>query len=80
MDSMGSYKYYSNFEGKPYYYSSSHGKYLYFLNGSGWLIGNAVGAKIGFIHNNSQYACPYLIPEGWMYVNNGYWYKDLSLV
>ena len=34
----------------------------------------------GYIHNGGQYACPYLIPDGWMYVNNGYWYADATLV
>ena len=76
---MGVYKYWKSFNGKPYYYNSK-GKNLYFLNGSGWLIGASLGAPSGFIHNGAQYACPYLIPDGWMYVNHGYWYKDASLV
>ena len=40
-----------------------------------------MGAQTGFVHHASQYSCPYLIADGgWMYVNQGYWYKDTSLV
>ncbi len=77
---MGIYKYYGLYNGKPSYYGPS-GKRLYFLAGSGWLIGPTLGSGTGYIHNASQYQCPYLImnPE-WMYVNSGYWYKDATLV
>ena len=34
----------------------------------------------GFIHNASNYECPYLITGGWQYVNSGYWYNDNTLV
>ena len=73
------YKYYQLYNGKPSYYGP-HGMRLYFLNGSGWLIGAQMGGGAGFVHNAGQYACPYLIQAGWMYVNNGYWYNDNSLV
>ena len=76
---MGIYKYYTSYNGKPAYHSSN-GNRLYFLNGSGWLIGPTLGGGTGYIHNGAQYQCPYLIPKGWMYVNNGYWYTDETLV
>ena len=32
-------------------------------------------------HLDTTYSCPYLIADaGWMYVNQGYWYKDDTLV
>ena len=76
---MGTYSLYSTFNGRPAYHTTN-GQRLYFLNGSGWLIGPTLGSPTGYIHNGNQYACPYLIPDGWMYVNGGYWYKDASLV
>ena len=76
---MGVYKYYQKYNGYPSYYGPQ-GKRLYFLQHSGWLIGPTLGSPTGFIHNNQQYACPYLIPKGWMFVNSGYWYDDATLV
>ena len=77
--SMGVYKYYQSYNGHPAYHSSN-GNRLYFLTGSGWLIGPSLGNPSGFVHNGNQYQCPYLIPQGWMYVNSGYWYVDETLV
>lgn len=53
-DSMGVYKYYTSFNGRPAYHKSN-GRRLYFLAGSGWLIGTQVGAQTGFVHHASQY-------------------------
>ena len=76
---MGVYKYYQSYNGHPAYHSSN-GNRPYFLTGSGWLIGPSLGNPSGFVHNGNQYQCPYLIPQGWMYVNSGYWYVDETLV
>ncbi len=76
---MGVYSQYSTFNSRPAYHTAS-GRRLYFVQGSGWLIGPSLGASTGYVHNGSQYACPYLIADGWMYVNAGYWYKDATLV
>ena len=50
------------------------------MAGSGWLLGPAIGSPQGFIHNSNAYLCPYLVASGWMFVNNGYWYDDTTLV
>jgi hypothetical protein len=76
---MGVYKYYQMYNNHPSYYGPG-GKRIYFINGSGWLLGPSLGNPSGFIHNASQYQCPYLVIKGWMYVNSGYWYIDESLV
>lgn len=78
-DAMGVYKYYNKYNGYPSYYGPS-GKRLYYLIGSGWLIGPTLGNLTGYVHNGNHYQCPYLIPNGWMYVNSGYWYNDDTLI
>ena len=78
-DSMGVYKYYQMYNGYPSYHGPS-GKRLYYLIGSGWLIGPTLGNLTGYVHNGNHYQCPYLIPNGWMYVNSGYWYNDDTLI
>ena len=45
--SMGVYKLYSTYNGKPSYYGP-HGNRLYFLN-SGWLVGPTLGSGVGKI-------------------------------
>ena len=50
-DSMGVYKLYSTYNGKPSYYGPN-GKRLYFINGSGWLVGASIGAGTGFPSRN----------------------------
>ena len=79
-DCMGVFKYYQMYNGKPSYYNKVTGRRLYFLPNSGWLIGPTLGSPTGYIHNSGQYQCPYLIPDGWMYVNSGYWYADKTMV
>ena len=79
-ESMGIFKFYQNYNGYPAYQQSRTGKRLYFLRGSGWLIGPQIGSPTGFIHNGNQYQCPYMIPNGWMYVKNGHWFIDETLI
>ena len=78
-DTMGVYKYNQMYNGFPSYKGPS-GKRLYYLIGSGWLIGPTLGNLTGYVHNGNHYQCPYLILNGWMYVNSGYWYKDDTLI
>lgn len=78
-NSMGIYNYYSTYNGHPSYFGPGSNR-LYFLSNSGWLIGPSIGSPTGFIHNADQALCPYTIPTGWMYVDNGYWYNDVLLV
>ena len=79
-DSMGVYTYYQMYNNRPAYHSPN-GRRLYFANSNSWLIGPTLGSPTGYVHNgNYTYQCPYLIPDGWMFVNSGYWYNDKTLV
>jgi len=79
--SMGMYKYYQEFNGKPAYYGKNNQR-LYFLAGSGWLLGPTLGGHTGYIHNQDPTTlCPYLITNvHWMYVFNNLWNYDPTLV
>jgi len=79
--SMGIYKYYQEFNGKPAYYGKNNQR-LYFLAGSGWLLGPTLGGHTGYIHNQDPTTiCPYLITNiHWMYVFNNLWNYDPTLV
>ena len=78
--SMGMYTYYQEYNGRPAYHNG-HLR-LYFLYGSGWLLGPTIGGPTGYIHNQDQSSiCPYLIVNiHWMYVYNGNWNYDPTLV
>ena len=80
--SMGVYTYYTMYNNRPAYHCSKSGRQLYFLaNSRSWLVGPSLGSPTGYLHNgNISYQCPYLIPDGWMFVNSGYWYNDQTLV
>ena len=79
LESMGVFKYNGNFNNYPSYKNLWH-QWLYLHPSSGWLIGSSLGNPTGYVHNGERNPCPYFISRGWMYVQNGQWIPDNSLV
>ena len=52
LGSMGVFKYYQIYNGKPSYHAPN-GQRLFYLNGSGWLIGPSLGSPTGKNHQSS---------------------------
>ena len=78
---MGIYKAYTTYNGYTAYHGPGSNRLYYAHAGTGgWLIGPSLGSPTGYIYNASHSECPYMIVSGWMFVLNGNWVRDDTLV